>query len=70
MIKISDNECSINGNKTDVMAELQVLTKYILKGLAAAVVQTINSLPEDYQQENRIIFLQYLNKATTQIQEE
>lgn len=45
-------------------------SKYILKGLAAAVAQTINSLPEDYQQENRIIFLQYLNKATTQIQEE
>lgn len=42
----------------------------ILGGLAAAVAGTINSLPEDYQQENRIIFLQYLNKATTQIQEE
>lgn len=33
MIKISDNECSINGNKTDVMAELQVLTEYILEEL-------------------------------------
>lgn len=45
-------------------------SNYILKGLSAAVAQTINSIPGDFQQENRVKFLHYLNKATTQMQEE
>lgn len=45
-------------------------SKYILKGLAAAVAQTIKSVPKDHQQEARVRFLQYLNKATNDVMEE
>ena len=42
----------------------------ILGGLAAAVAQTIKSIPEDHQQEARVRFLQYLNTATNDAMEE
>ena len=43
---------------------------YILRGLAAAVAQTIKGIPEKHQQEARITFLQHLNEATNHAMEE
>lgn len=51
----SDNEfsISISGNGED-----------IIKGLAAAVTQTISSAPKNQQQACRTRFLGYLNQST------
>lgn len=60
----------VQDSKTGYKIKVTGNSNYILGGLAAAVAQTIKGIPEKYQQEARVTFLQYLNEATNHAVEE